>query len=83
MQRGYAVICPHSMTAWWDKARPFSWQDFIDNDLRLVDASDCIVTLPGWEQSKGALVELDYATNAGKPWFRDTTSVPPVDEFPW
>lgn len=58
-QKGYAVICPHMNTAFMDGECPDTvW---LAGDLELVRRSDIIVMLPGYEESQGALSELEMA----------------------
>ncbi len=58
-KKGYAVICPHLNTAFFDGVcHDDTW---IKGDLELVRRSDIIVMLPGWEQSEGAVREYHEA----------------------
>jgi len=56
---GYAVICPHLNTAFFDGEAPDD--TWLAGDLafieRLDPATDVIVMLPGWLESEGSLAE--------------------------
>jgi len=61
--RGYTVICPHTNTAWMDKACSRDW--FLKGDLEILDRCDVMVLLPGWRNSEGTMGELKYAFDHG------------------
>lgn len=63
---GYTVICPHMNTAHMELYTGMTSDQFVDKDLELVKASDTIVMLPYWEQSRGAVRELECARSMGK-----------------
>jgi hypothetical protein len=61
---GYAVICPHTNTAFMDGACPdHVW---LDGDLELVRRSDIVVMLPGWQSSEGSIKEYQEAVENDK-----------------
>lgn len=43
----------------------FSWQDYMRIDLLLLLTCDVIALLPGWENSKGAILEQQVAQALG------------------
>lgn len=49
------VIYPH-----------FTYDDYIAIDKALIDSCDAVYMLQGWEQSKGARIEKEYAEVVGK-----------------
>lgn len=55
---GYTVICPHLNSA---LITGLTQQEWYLRDLKLLSKCHVIVMLPGWERSKGARIELDYA----------------------
>ena len=61
---GYAVICPHKNTAYFDgQASDAVW---LDGDLELLARSDVVVMLPNWAKSTGAKAEHKRAQELGK-----------------
>jgi len=66
MKLGHTVICPHTMTAFWDKYSKLTYKDFIKMDLKLVAISDAVFMLPGWRNSDGAIQEHAEAVRLGK-----------------
>ncbi len=70
---GWAVICPHSNTAFFggvnerDKDNPNGdWQKWIKGDLEIISRCDAVYMIKGWENSKGAKLELKEAQRLGK-----------------
>ena len=60
---GYAVICPHKNTEFFDGLCPDSvW---LEGDLEIVKRCDVIVMMVGYEESSGAKVELELAASCG------------------
>ena len=41
------------------------WQDDMRATTRLLTQADAVCILPGWEKSRGACVELDWAAGVG------------------
>ncbi|MDO9592988.1 MAG: DUF4406 domain-containing protein [Erysipelotrichaceae bacterium] len=62
-KKGYAVICPHTNSAFFDGK--VSDNVFLDGYLELVQHSDILVMLPRWRNSSGARKEhaLGYKLN--------------------
>ena len=56
---GYTVICPHLNSAFMDGIVPDS--SFLDGDLEMLRRCDCIVMIPNYHLSSGAVKELDFA----------------------
>lgn len=62
-KEGYAVICPHMNTAFFDGAcHDTVW---LEGDLELVKRCDTIYMLTGWQQSEGSIQEHDTAIDYG------------------
>lgn len=68
-QRGYAVICPHTNTAFMDGESTDNL--FLEGTLEMLKRCDFIYLLPGWETSEGAKAELDYANKNNIPILKD------------
>ncbi len=62
---GWIVLCPHLNTAFMDGIN--TDQMFLQGDLELLRRCDAIYMLKGFENSKGALEELDYAKQLERP----------------
>ncbi len=59
---GFEVTSPHEFGEGGDK----SWADYLRKDL-IAMLTDCnaVATLPGWEQSRGAMLEVHVAAALG------------------
>jgi hypothetical protein len=66
-QMGLPTICPHMNTALLDGIAPD--EDWLTGDLEILRRCDCLVTVPGWEQSQGATAEVHAARAAGQSVF--------------
>jgi hypothetical protein len=51
-----------------------NWQTYMIIDLAMVEASDAILMLNGWQDSKGAKQELERAIQENKKIYRYDTS---------
>jgi hypothetical protein len=62
---GYAAICPHSNTAFFDGACPDSvW---LEGDIEILKRCDLVVLVDGWETSAGACREVEVAAACAIP----------------
>jgi hypothetical protein len=60
---GFGVINP----ADFGSDAGISWRKCLERDLMVMFHADVVVTLPGWEKSKGAQLETHVATALGIP----------------
>lgn len=67
-KKGWAVICPHMNTAFMG-GDDLGHDDFMEGDLELLERSDAVVMMPGWEGSKGAQIEWNRAADLHLPIF--------------
>lgn len=71
IQSGMIPVIPHRITGHWEEDPTFehwSHQDWMDRFcIPLLNRCDAVLMLPGWENSKGTLMELEQARAIGKP----------------
>lgn len=71
---GFAPFCPWHDKDYvvknWDK--DFTVKQFYDYSMAWLDVSDAVFLVPGWENSKGTLAEIERAKEL---------SIPIVDSF--
>lgn len=60
---GFAVVSPAVHDDW---SQP--WDFYLRHSLRGLLDCDAVATLPGWQQSRGATLELTVADVLGMPW---------------
>ena len=58
---GMVALCPHANTAFFDGAA--SDNVWLDGDLELLSRCDALLTLPGWERSRGSIIEFKHAVS--------------------
>ena len=77
-KKGWAVICPHKNTAGFEayEGENIKWQTWIDGDIELLKRSDAIVMVEGWEESKGATMEFEFALKHRIPTYTSVNNVP-------
>lgn len=69
---GYAPFCPwldynFQLQLRGDEA--LTVQDYYDYSMAWLEASDAVLVLPGWQNSKGTLAEIQRAKEKGIPVF--------------
>jgi hypothetical protein len=79
MRRGWAVICPHTMTNGWEHAGGLTYADFLAMDLELLSRCDALLYLAA---SPGADKELRRAEACGLRVFRDLGEVSDLHAVP-
>lgn len=77
---GYAALCPHCNTRFFDGAADDSiW---LQGDLAMLNRCDAMITTADWERSKGASAEVEFALVNSIPVFHSLDSLikglPPV-----
>ena len=76
--KGYAVLCPHTNTAEFEKISTATYDDYLSGDLQMVDRVDAVIMLPLWQSSKGAMLEFARAQARGIPIY-EYPELPPAD----
>ena len=66
-KKGFAVICPHKNTGFFTGCPDEVW---LKGDLEILsrlspEKGDVLVAINGWENSKGAVAEVEYAKSLG------------------
>jgi len=68
-QRGFTVICPHLNTYNFDFDHGITYEAILEGDLEIIRrlrlGQDKVVMLPGWAESRGALIEHEEARSLG------------------
>lgn len=64
---GFAVLCPHCNTRFFQGAAPD--EVWLKGDLELLRRCDAVLTVPGWEESEGAKKEMEFARDCQMPVF--------------
>lgn len=62
-QAGGAAICPHLNTAHWTNL--LSHEQFLKGDCEMIKRCDAVFMCPGYQDSKGAMIELKFARDHG------------------
>lgn len=60
---GFAPINPHALNHGESK----SWHEFMRTDIMALMKCDGVATLPGWQESRGATLEVHVAHAIGMP----------------
>ena len=66
---GAVALCPHANTANFDGAAPD--EVWLAGDLELLTRCDAVLTVDGWESSRGATAEVEFARQRGMTLFDD------------
>jgi len=80
-RKGWAVICPHKNTSGFQHTE-IPWETWMEGDIEIVRRCDAILMIPGWLNSRGAMLERMEARNAGKlvPVYDRRSGIPFADE---
>ena len=70
--KGHRVINPaeFGVNEGWD------WHQYLRQDIRALSEADAVAVLPGWQQSRGASLEVHIAETLGLPIYDATTGEP-------
>lgn len=70
----FAVICPHSLGRNF-KDGPGSPRYWYDATMTMAKACDVVLTVPGWEKSKGAINEVAWFAERKRGIYHDAQSL--------
>lgn len=83
-KRGWAAICPHKNTEGYEAYEGqdgLTAESWYQGDLEILSRCDAILMVPGWETSKGARKELEYAQMKGLTIYMHIGHVPIIGEY--
>lgn len=60
---GYTVLSPHEIDDHEPGSKPYEW--YIEQGLAKLGQCDVVALLPGWEDSRGVAIELEWARKHG------------------
>ena len=66
---GYAVYNPSLDLITGIYSGEMEYDDYLKSNMAWIEVADCVLLVPGWEDSKGANIEKEYANKLGKPVF--------------
>lgn len=78
-KRGFAVICPHKNTAFFDgEADDDVW---LEGDKEILSRCDFAVALPDYKNSSGSIAEIEYCKKKGIPiYYYEDGEIPLLDD---
>lgn len=62
-QEGFKVLCPAEAGV----VKGWTWEQYLRRDLAMVISAHAVVVLDGWQQSRGACLEVHVARELGMP----------------
>jgi hypothetical protein len=77
-EMGHVPIVPHLNTAHFEVDCKVPNDAYYQGDLKIQARCDCVVVVPGWENSKGTRDEIEYAGTIDQPVYF-YPSVPPLN----
>ena len=60
-ERGYEIVNPVE----FDESPGLAWSDYLRKDIRALIDCHGVITLPGWQESRGATLEVHIAHALG------------------
>ena len=74
VRAGIPMYCPHLEAAHPD-VQAVPYEDWIRYDLAVLEHCAAVLTLPDWEDSRGAVREVAHAITMGVPVFHEEADV--------
>ena len=77
---GIPVFCPHLQSQDWEHKTSMTYPQFLLVDVYWVIRCDCLLMLPGWKKSPGALIEHAIAKALNMPiyYVGEHSTKPPI-----
>ena len=79
-RKGFAVLCPHKNSSGFQHSE-LDWEIWMLGDLAFIarlqpERGDALLMLPGWEESRGACIERQYALDIGLQVYYAENGIP-------
>jgi hypothetical protein len=78
---GFTAFTPHLNSSHFDDDCNCTWKDYMIAYLEILSRCDAIFMLPGWEDSKGALMEYNFAKENNIEIFYKLEDLEKLDEL--
>jgi len=67
LDRGFKIICPLTHSHWLDLAKKRDPDFWYDLDIAIMEKCDGLILSPGWQESRGCILEYGYFMGQKKP----------------
>jgi hypothetical protein len=84
LTKGFAPFCPwldYQYTLMLRDGESISYEQYLRMSIAWLEVSNAVLLLPGWENSKGTLAEIEVAERLGIPVFKPEEESAMYDYF--
>ena len=67
-ENGHYAICPHLNTAYFDVDCKLAEDKYLEGCIEILKRCDFAIFIPGWQYSKGSLIEKEFCENNDIPY---------------